>query len=52
MKFTLELDDKIIIRYAKHMGYKDSDLDYLNEDEYFKDTLIDIIENICEGALY
>lgn len=52
MKFVLELDEEIIVKYARFLGYEENELWCLNEDESFIDTITEIIENTCDGAVY
>ena len=52
MKFVLELDNQIMVAYAKHLGYTDSEIENLTEQETFKATLSDILENTCDGVLF
>lgn len=52
MKFVLELDTQIMVAYAKHLGYNDSEIENLTEQETFKTTLSDILENTCDGVLF
>lgn len=52
MKFVLELDNQIMVAYAKHLGYNDIEIENLTEQETFKTTLSDILDNTCDGVLY
>lgn len=51
MKFVLELDTQIMVAYAKHLGYNDSEIENLTEQETFKTTLSDILNNTCDGVI-
>lgn len=51
MKFVLELDNQIMVAYAKHLGYNDSEIENLTEQETFKTTLSDILNNTCDCVL-
>ena len=48
MKFELELDEKIIVDYARHLGYNEEEIETLTQQETFKDTLADIINCTCD----
>lgn len=52
MKFVLELDNQIMVAYAKHLGYNDSEIENLTEQETFKTTLSDILNNTCDCVVY
>ena len=52
MKFILDLDEEIMVKYAKFLGYEEEEIKTLNENESFITTIIDIIENICEGSVF
>ena len=52
MKFILDLNEEIIFKYAKFIGYEENELSNLNKDESFIITITEIIENICEGSVY
>lgn len=52
MKFVLELDTQIMVAYAKHLGYTDSEIENLTEQETFKTTLSGILNETCDGVLY
>ena len=52
MKFTLDLNEEIIFKYAKFLGYEENELSNLNEDESFIITITEIIENTCEGSVF
>lgn len=51
MKFVLELDNQIMVAYAKHLGYNDSEIENLTEQETFKTTLSDILNNTCDCVI-
>lgn len=51
MKFVLELDTQIMVAYAKHLGYNDSEIENLTEQETFKTTLSDIVNNTCDCVI-
>ena len=36
MKFVLELDEKLMIKYARHLEYDENELNDINENESFK----------------
>ena len=44
MKFTLDLNENIIIRYAESLGYENPDPQKLKEEKYFTNTIIEILE--------
>ena len=52
MKFTLDLDEEIMAKYAKFLGFEESELPYLNENESFTITITEIIENTCEESVF
>ena len=51
MKFVLELDTQIMVAYAKHLGYNDSEIENLTEQETFKTTLEGILNNTCDCVI-
>lgn len=51
MKFVLELDTQIMVAYAKHLGYNDNEVENLTEQETFKTTLSDILNNTCDCVI-
>ena len=51
MKFVLELDEKLMIKYARHLEYDENELNDINENESFKSTIIDVIENTIDMIL-
>lgn len=51
MKFVLELDTQIMVAYAKHLGYNNSEIENLTEQETFKTTLSDILNNTCDCVI-
>lgn len=52
MKFVLDLDEEIMVKYARFLGYEENELQYLNEDKSFIDTITGIIENTCDGGIF
>lgn len=52
MKFILYLNEEIIFKYAKFLGYEENELSNLNKDESFIITITEIIENTCEGSVF
>ena len=52
MKFILDLNEEIIFKYARFLGYEESELLNLNKDESFIVTITEIIENTCEGSVF
>lgn len=52
MKFTLDLDEEIMVKYAKFLGYEENELPCLNENESFITTIIEIIENSCDRSVF
>ena len=52
MKFILDLNEGVIFKYAKFLGYEESELSSLNKDESFITTITEIIENTCEGSVF
>ena len=52
MKFILDLNEEIIVKYARYIGYEENELWNLNENESFIDTITDIIEFTCDGAVF
>lgn len=51
MKIELELNDKIIMKYAEHLGYDANYPDEVAEDEGFKDALAELIEDTIDAVL-
>lgn len=51
MKFTLELNEEIMIEYAKFLGFEESDLMNLNENEDFLDRIAELLEEMCEYSM-
>ena len=51
MKFILDLNEKIIFKYAKFLGYEESELLNLNKDKSFIVSITEIIENTCEDSV-
>ena len=51
MKFELELDEKIIVDYARHLGYNDKEIETITQQETFKTTLEEILNNTCDGIV-
>ena len=51
MKFVLELDEKLMIKYARHSEYDENELNDINKNESFKSTIIDVIENTIDMIL-
>ena len=51
MKITLDLNEKLMIKYARFLGYKEDELLNLNKSEFFKFCLAEIIEGACEYSL-
>ena len=52
MKFELELDEKIIVDYARHLGYNDKEIETLTQQESFKTTLAGILNCTCDCVIY
>ena len=52
MKFVLDLNEEIMVKYARFLGYEENELSNLNEDESFIITITEIIENTCEGSVF
>ena len=52
MKFILDLNKETMFKYAKFLGYEESELLNLNKDESFIVTITEIIENTCEGSVF
>ena len=48
MKFILDLNEETMFKYARFLGYEESELSNLNKDESFIVTITEIIENTCE----
>ena len=48
MKFILDLNEETMFKYARFLGYEESELLNLNKDESFTE----IIENTCEGSVF
>lgn len=51
MKVELTLDENIILKYAKHLGYEDITADNINENEMFKATLVDVMECAIDSVM-
>lgn len=51
MKFILDLNEELMIEYAKFLGYEESDLINLNENEKFLDSITELLEEICEYSI-
>ena len=52
MKFILDLNEEIVFKYAKFIGYEENELSNLNKDESFIVTITEIIENTCDGSVF
>ena len=52
MKFELDLDEKIVVDYARHLGYNDIEIETLTQQESFKTTLADILNCTCDCVIY
>lgn len=51
MKFILDLNEELMVEYAKFLGYEESDLINLNENEKFLDSITELLEEICEYSM-
>lgn len=51
MKFILDLNEELMIEYAKFLGYEESDLINLNENEDFLNRIAELLEEICEYSI-
>ena len=52
MKFILDLNEETMFKYARFLGYEESELLNLSKDESFIVTITEIIENTCEGSVF
>ncbi len=52
MKFELDLNEELMLKYARHLEYEENELSSINENIMFKDTLTNIIENSIDTLLY
>lgn len=51
MKFILDLNEELMVEYAKFRGFEESDLMNLNENEDFLDRIAEFLEEMCEYSM-
>lgn len=51
MKITLELDKDILTKYARHIGLEENELHNIKNDDFFKESVADVLEKIIDICL-
>ena len=52
ISIKLEIKEKVLLDFARLIGYSEDELAYIHEDECLKDELNNILEETLEGFCY